>query len=69
MSINPPFSAKMDTDQFMLMAQSFREKGQPLVECYANAETVHEAFFNQTRFKSFESFRTEYYRKHPTKRE
>lgn len=63
-----PFSAKMDTDQFMQMAQSFREKGQPLTQCYENAETVHEAFFRQAKYKDFNSFKAEYYRLHPSRR-
>ena len=62
-----PFSAKMEPAQFMVMVQAFREQGKPLVECYTDSETVHEAFFNQTRYKNFESFKTEYYKNHPSK--
>lgn len=68
MSLNPPFAAKMETDQFMLMAQSFVEKGKPLVQSYADSETVHEAFFHQTKYKNFESFKAEYYKRHTVKR-
>ena len=67
--MNPtPFKAKMDQDQFMAMGQALRESGRPLTEAYAIAETIHEAFFKQTRYENFESFKQQYYKLHPAKR-
>lgn len=63
-----PFNAKMDSEQFMQMNQALRETGRPLTECYEITEAIHQAFFNQSRFGSFESFKKEYYRNHPTKK-
>ncbi len=64
-----PFNAKMDADQFMVMAQSFRDRGQTLPQSYENCETVHQAFYNQTRFPTFEAFKRWYYANHPARQD
>lgn len=63
-----PFNAKMDADDFMKMAQALRDDGRTLEDTYRAAETMHETFCRQPRYGSFETFKKEYYRRHPSRR-